>query len=324
MARKFNRKRRPPKLPRSTPDGEHRSVLMAEILAVLDPQPGKILVDATLGFAGHSYALLERLGPTGLLIATDLDTGSIPQATEKLETLRFPFQVFHSNFAGLPGILAQAGVAQVDGVLADLGMSSMQVDDPTRGFSYMRDGPLDMRMDRSRGRTAAELVTELPYEDLAAAFTEFGDEPNAETIAAAIVLNRNAQKIETTKQLRAIIDEASPVQLLLGPGYPPVHKQKLLPATRVFQALRILVNRELANLAQLLRVLPTILKPGGTAAIISFHSGEDRLVKTTFRDGLRLGTYAAASGDPIRPSEEEKLANPRARSAKLRWATTPN
>ncbi len=324
MARKFNRKRRPPKLPRSTPDGEHRSVLHSEVLKVLDPQPGKILVDATLGFAGHAFALLERLGPTGRLIATDLDTGSIPQATEKLETLRFPFQVFHSNFAGLPGVLAQAGVTQVDGLLADLGMSSMQVDDPARGFSFMRDGPLDMRMDRSRGRTAAELVNELSYEELAAAFAEFGDEPHAETIAAAIVLERSTQPLETTKQLRALIDAAAPVQLRLGPGYPPVHKQKLLPTTRVFQALRILVNRELANLTQLLRVLPSILKPGGTAAIISFHSGEDRLVKTTFRDGLRLGIYAAASGDPIRPGEEEKLANPRSRSAKLRWATTPN
>ena len=324
MARKFNRKRRPPKLPRSTPDGEHRSVLHSEVLKVLDPQPGKILVDATLGFAGHAFALLERLGPTGQLIATDLDTGSIPQATEKLETLRFPFQVFHSNFAGLPGVLAQAGVTQVDGLLADLGMSSMQVDDPARGFSFMRDGPLDMRMDRSRGRTAAELVNELSYEELAAAFAEFGDEPHAETIAAAIVLERSTQPLETTKQLRALIDAAAPVQLRLGPGYPPVHKQKLLPTTRVFQALRILVNRELANLTQLLRVLPSILKPGGTAAIISFHSGEDRLVKTTFRDGLRMGIYSAASGDPIRPGEEEKLANPRSRSAKLRWATTPN
>ncbi len=323
MARKFNRKRRPPKLPRSTPDGEHRSVLHAEVLTVLDPQPGQIIVDATLGFAGHALKILERLGPTGLLIATDLDTGSIPQATEKLETLRYPFQVFHSNFAGLPGVLAQAGITHVDAVFADLGMSSMQVDDPSRGFSYMREGPLDMRMDRSRGRTAAELVAELTFEELAAAFTEFGDEPNAETIAAAIVLERNSQPLETTKQLRTLIDTAAPVTLKLGPGYPPVHKQKLLPATRVFQALRILVNRELANLTQLLRVLPDILKPGGTAAIISFHSGEDRLVKTTFRDSQRMGIYAAASGDPIRPSEEEKLANPRSRSAKLRWARLP-
>ncbi len=323
VARKFNRKRRPPKLPRSTPDGEHRSVLRDEVLKVLDPKPGMVIVDATLGFAGHAFAILERLGPTGLLIATDLDTGSIPKATETLETLRYPFQVFHANFAGLPGVLAQAGVTQVDGVLADLGMSSMQVDDPARGFSYMRDGPLDMRMDRSRGRTAAEFVNGATFDELAGAFTEFGDEPNAATIAAAIVLERSERPFETTKQLRATIDLAAPVELRLGPGYPPVHKQKLLPATRVFQALRIAVNRELANLTQLLRVLPSLLKPGGTAAIISFHSGEDRLVKTTFRDARRMGVYAAASGDPIRPSEEEKLANPRSRSAKLRWARLP-
>ncbi len=323
LTRKFHRKRRTRPVPRSTPDGEHRSVLMDDVLRVLDPQPGQILVDGTLGFAGHARELLQHLGPTGLLLATDLDTGSIPVATEKLAAVGHPFRVFHSNFAGLPGLLAEAGVERVDGVLADLGMSSMQVDDPERGFSFMRDGPLDMRMDRTRGRSAKDLVNELTYQELADAFTEFGDEPNAETIAAAIVLERHKQPLETTKQLRALIDAAAPVQLLLGPGYPPVHKQKLLPATRVFQALRILVNRELANLTQLLRVLPNILKPGGTAAIISFHSGEDRLVKTTFRDGVRLGIYAEASGDPIRPSEEEKLANPRSRSAKLRWARTP-
>ncbi len=320
LARKFHRKRRPPKLPRSTPGGEHRPVLLDEVLKALDPRPGQTVVDATLGFAGHSAAVLQRLGPTGLLIATDLDAASIPQATEKLEALRLPFQVFHSNFAGLPGVLAQAGVAYVDALLADLGMSSMQVDDPARGFSFMRDGPLDMRMDRTRGRTAADLVNTLTYEELAAAFAEFGDEPHAETIAAAIVLERSNRPFETTRQLRETIDAAAPVQLLLGPGYPPVHKQKLLPATRVFQSLRILVNRERANLTQLLRVLPDILKPGGTAALVSFHSGEDRLVKAAFRDGLRAGVYAAVSGDPIRPSEEEKAANPRARSAKLRWA----
>lgn len=320
MPRKFHRKRRPPKRPRSTPDGEHRSVLLDEALRTLDVQPGKIIVDCTLGFAGHAAGILERLGPTGLLIATDLDTGSIPLATERLEALRLPFQIFHSNFAGLPAVLAQAGVERVDGVLADLGMSSMQVDDPERGFSFMRDGPLDMRMDRSRGRTAAELVRTLSYEELAQAFTDLGDLPEAEAIAAAIVLERNSRPLATTKQLRELIDEAAPVQLLLGPGYPPVHKQKLLPTTRVFQSLRILVNRELANLAQLLRIVPEILKPGGTAAIISFHSGEDRLVKTTFRDGLRSGIYSAASDDAIRPSEEEKLNNPRSRSAKLRWA----
>jgi len=321
MARKYHRKRREPrhKKDRSTPAGQHRPVLLEEILRTLNPQSGQVFVDCTLGFAGHACELLLRLGPTGMLIATDLDADNLPNAREKLEALGLPFHLHAGNFAGLPSVLAEAGVERVDGLLADLGMSSMQVDDPLRGFSYMRDGPLDMRMDRTRGRTAAELLNSLSAEELANAFTEFGDEPRAEIIAQTIVEKRNDEPLATTFQLRAIIDEAAPVTLMLGPGYPPVHKQKLLPATRVFQSLRILVNRELANLTQLLRVIPQIVKPGGTAAIICFHSGEDRLVKTAFRDGLRSGIYSAGSDDPIRPSEDEKLANPRSRSAKLRW-----
>jgi len=321
MARKYHRKRREPrhKKDRSTPAGQHRPVLLEEILRTLNPQPGQVFVDCTLGFAGHACELLQRLGPTGMLIATDLDADNLPNAREKLEALGLPFHLHAGNFAGLPSVLAEAGVERVDGLLADLGMSSMQVDDPLRGFSYMRDGPLDMRMDRTRGRTAAELLNSLSAEELANAFTEFGDEPRAEIIAQTIVEKRNDEPLATTFQLRAIIDEAAPVTLMLGPGYPPVHKQKLLPATRVFQSLRILVNRELANLTQLLRVIPQIVKPGGSAAIICFHSGEDRLVKTAFRDGLRSGIYSAGSDDPIRPSEDEKLANPRSRSAKLRW-----
>ena len=321
MARKYHRKRREPrhKKDRSTPAGQHRPVLLEEILRTLNPQPGQVFVDCTLGFAGHACELLQRLGPTGMLIATDLDADNLPNAREKLEALGLPFHLHAGNFAGLPSVLAEAGVERVDGLLADLGMSSMQVDDPLRGFSYMRDGPLDMRMDRTRGRTAAELLNSLSAEELANAFNEFGDEPRAEIIAQTIVEKRNDEPLATTFQLRAIIDEAAPVTLMLGPGYPPVHKQKLLPATRVFQSLRILVNRELANLTQLLRVIPQIVKPGGSAAIICFHSGEDRLVKTAFRDGLRSGIYSAGSDDPIRPSEDEKLANPRSRSAKLRW-----
>ncbi|MCU0704219.1 MAG: 16S rRNA (cytosine(1402)-N(4))-methyltransferase RsmH [Fimbriiglobus sp.] len=323
MARKYHRKRRPPRRDRSTPAGEHLPVMLAEVLAALDPKPGMVVVDCTLGFAGHSCELLKRIGPTGLLVATDLDPDNITRATEKLKAVGHPFHAHQGNFAGLPGVLATAGVQQADAVLADLGMSSMQVDDAERGFSFMRDGPLDMRMDRSRGRTAAELLNTLTAEELAAAFTELGDEPEAEKIAAAIVAQRDTKPLERTGELRELIERAAPVTPLLGPGHGPIRKQVMLPTTRVFQALRILVNRELANLTQLLRVLPTILKPGGVAGIISFHSGEDRLVKNAFRDGLRTGVYAAATDDPIRPSEQEKLDNPRARSAKLRWARTP-
>jgi 16S rRNA (cytosine1402-N4)-methyltransferase len=205
-------------------------------------------------------------------------------------------------------------------LLADLGMSSMQVDDRNRGFSFMRDGPLDMRMDRTRGRTADQLLNTLSAEELAACFRDLGDEPRAEQIALAIAAHRKAKSIERTKELRELIDRAAPVQVIRGPGAPPERKQLLGPATRVFQALRILVNRELANLQHLLRMLPSILKPGGAAAIISFHSGEDRLVKVGFRDGFRAGVYSAISADAIRPAFEERRANPRSRSAKLRWA----
>jgi len=320
MARKYHRKRRQPKREPSTPIGEHRPVLLAEVLAVLAPIPGGVYLDGTLGFAGHAVELLRRVGPAGLLIATDLDAVELPRSTAKLQELGFPVVTAHSNFAGLQTVLAAAGVERVDGILADLGMSSMQVDDAERGFSFMRDGPLDMRMDRSRGGTAAELLATLTAEELTAAFTELGDEPQAEAIAVAIVAQREQAPMERTKQLRALIEAAAPIAPLLGPGFGPVRKQIMLPTTRVFQALRMLVNRELGNLQQLLRLLPQVLKPGGTAAIISFHSGEDRLVKAAFRDGLRSGVYSAASDDPIRPSEQEKLDNPRARSAKLRWA----
>ena len=307
------------KFRRSTREGEHRPVLLAEVLAALNPQPGQTVVDCTLGFAGHSLELLKLVGPDGLLIATDLDPANIEPARQKLEAQGGLFAVHHSNFAGLPNILAAEGVTAVDGLLADLGMSSMQVDDRTRGFSFMRDGPLDMRMDPTRGRTAADLIQSLPVDELAACFRDLGDEPKADAIAAAVVTQRQVAPILRTKELRELIERAAPVILDRAPKAPPERKQRMAPMTRVFQALRILVNRELANLQQLLRVLPAILKPGGTAVLISFHSGEDRLIKAAFRDGQRAGVYDQITPDPIRPGFDERRANPRSRSAKLRW-----
>jgi 16S rRNA (cytosine1402-N4)-methyltransferase len=317
------KKRRPfwrKRVRRSTAAGEHKAVLLAEVLAALDPQPGQTVVDCTLGFAGHSAEFLKRVAPDGLLIATDLDPANIEPARTKLEAVGGLFALHHSNFAGLPHVLAAEGVAGADCLLADLGMSSMQVDDRGRGFSFMRDGPLDMRMDPTRGRTAAELLNTLSAEELAAALRDFGDEPLADAIAAAVVGQRKTRPIERTKELRELVEAAAPVRIDRTPGAPPERKQKLAPTTRVFQALRILVNRELANLQQLLRILPDVLNPGGRAAVISFHSGEDRLVKAALRDGLRAGVYDAISEEPLRPTFEERRENPRSRSAKLRWA----
>jgi 16S rRNA (cytosine1402-N4)-methyltransferase len=304
---------------RSTPAGEHRPVLLKEVLTALRPAPGEVAVDCTLGWGGHAVELLRRIGPNGRLIGFDLDGENLPHVQERLSALGFPFSLHHSNFAALPALLAQEGLDGTDLLLADLGMSSMQVDDSGRGFSYRRDGPLDMRMDRQRGRSAAQLLATLDQAALAEALRELGDEPHADKIAAAVVAARSESPPQTTAELAQLISEAvgqtGTWRLQPQPG-----KWELHPAARTFQALRILVNRELANLEQLLRVLPTCLRPGGRAAIISFHSGEDRLVKAAFRDGLRTGVYRAVGDEPVRASSDERFSNPRSRSAKLRWA----
>lgn len=308
---------------RSTPPGQHRPVLLAEVLHALSPQPGEVAVDCTLGFAGHAEAILERLGSTGKLIGVDRDADHLPAAGERLAATGRPFAVHQSNFAALPTILSQDQVPGVDVLLADLGMSSMQVDDPQRGFSYARPGPLDMRMDRSRGRTAAEVLTNISVEALADALRELGDEPDAERIARAIIEATRQRPIETTSELADVVGTCAGRPVRREAGWrvrPKPGKWQLHPAARTFQALRILVNRELANLQALLRVLPQVLNPGGRAAIITFHSGEDRLVKAAFKEGLRMGVFAAISDDPIRATAAERQANPRSRSAKLRWA----
>jgi 16S rRNA (cytosine1402-N4)-methyltransferase len=292
-------------------------VLLDEVLNALDPQPGARVVDCTVGWAGHAVELLRRAGPAGRLIGIDLDADNLPHARQRLEAISCPFTLHHGNFAGLPGILARHGIEAVDAIVADLGMSSMQVDDPERGFSYVRDGPLDMRMDRSRGRTAAQVLATISEADFGQALRELGDEPEAERIVAAIVAARGRKPLERTGDLAQVLLAAAGTTWRL---HPAPGQWNLHPAARTFQALRILVNRELGNLEQLLRVLPSCLAPGGRAALICFHSGEDRLVKTAFRDGLRAGLYVQVSPDPVRASWAERTANPRARSAKLRWA----
>jgi 16S rRNA (cytosine1402-N4)-methyltransferase len=292
----------------------HIPVLLNDVLRVLDPQPGQQIVDCTLGLGGHSAELLRRIQPGGKLIGLDFDPANIALARATLQQVGGDFSLHHSNFAGVDNILAAKGMEHVDAILADVGVASPQIDDPARGFSYRRPGPLDMRMDPTRGQPASALVNRMTEKELAAAFLELGDETDAPEIARLIVQRRQESPIMTTEQLTAIVCEARDFTLQRAAG------AKLHPAARTFQALRMLVNRELANLQRLLDIAPTLLKPGGVIAVISFHSGEDRLVKQSFRDHTRAGIYREIADDPIIATPDEAAKNPRSRSAKLRWA----
>jgi 16S rRNA (cytosine1402-N4)-methyltransferase len=297
-------------------EARHVPVLLEQVLEVLNPRAGQTVVDCTLGLGGHAAELLRRIGPTGKLIGIDFDPANLVLARAKLEKVApaKSFSLHHNNFAAIATVLAQENVEGVDAVLADIGVASTQIDDPERGFSYKKPGPLDMRMDPTRGQPASALLARISEEDLADALLELGDETDASKIARLFVQRRKEAAITRTEELMAIVCEARDFTLQRAMG------AKLHPAARTFQALRILVNRELANLDNLLRVLPSCLAPGGKAAIISFHSGEDRRVKQSFRENQRLGVYAAVSGEPVVATEEEIEGNPRARSAKLRWA----
>lgn len=295
--------------------------MLSQTLDALSPQPNQTIVDCTVGLGGHAAAILERLKPHGRLIGIDMDTENLADARVKLQRVRgregtVRFDLIHGNFAELPSVLHGAGVklGAVDGVLADIGVASTQIDNPSRGFSYRRPGPLDMRMDPTRGEPASTLVNTLSEDELVEALLEYGDETDAPRIARLIVQRRQHQPLTTTEQLMAIVCEARNFTIERA-----AHA-KLHPAARTFQAIRIMVNTELDNLDQLLLDLPRVLKPAGTAAIITFHSGEDRRVKHAFRDGQRAGIYSADSRDPLIADEVERKRNPRSRPAKLRWA----
>ena len=292
----------------------HIPVLLGQAMAALDPRPGQTIADCTLGLGGHSVELLRRIQPNGRLIAIDFDTASIECARPALDQVGGEFLIHHGNFAALDRILAAEGIEAVDAILADLGVASPQLDDPSRGFSYRKPGPLDMRMDRSRGQPASVLLGRLSERAIADALLELGDETDAPKIARLIVQRRQQSPIVTTLDLTRIVCEARDFTLQRAAG------AKLHPAARTFQALRMLVNREPGNLQRLLAVAPAMLRPGGRIAVISFHSGEDRLVKQSFREGLRGGIYSEITDDPVVATAEEQTINPRSRSAKLRRA----
>jgi 16S rRNA (cytosine1402-N4)-methyltransferase len=290
----------------------HLPVLVEDVVEALKLREGMVVVDCTVGLGGHSSEILRRIGPAGRLIGMDFDKANVERTREKLSGGNVVLR--HGNFAGVPKVLAEEGIEKVDGLLADLGVASPQIDDPSRGFSYREDGPLDMRMDNSRGETAAAVVNRMGEEELAKLLMELGDEEDAFEIATLIVERRAKKRIERTGELMEIICEARSFTLKRAAG------AKLHPAARTFQALRMIVNRELANLQRLLAVIPQVVRGGGRAVIIGFHSGEDRLVKRAFKEGLELGVYSEIAREPVVASEEEQRRNPRSRSAKLRWA----
>ena len=308
-----------------TPAGTHRPVMVREILEVLAPRPGDLAVDATLGHGGHAREILPRLQPGGHLIGLDADPIELPKAEARLRALGFgpeTLTVRRSNFAGLPQVLVDDFGARLwaenqphtaalqpgaNIILADLGVSSMQIDDPARGFSVKLEGPLDMRMNPERGQPASALLQRLKPEALADLLAEYADEPDAALLATALAGKKFATTTELARAARAAL--------------PRLHKDAAdLAVRRVFQALRIAVNDEFSALETFLRQLPMCLKSGGRAAILTFHSGEDRRVKKAFAAGFREGLYSEITREVIRPSAEERYSNPRSAPAKLRWA----
>ena len=301
-----------------TPAGMHRPICVAEILDLLKPQPGEVGLDATLGFGGHAQELLARLLPGGHLFGIDVDPLEQPRTEARLRALGFGPDVLtvrRMNFSRLAELRPEAG-GGFDVVLADLGVSSMQIDNPQRGFSFKADGPLDLRLDPGSGPSASELLLCITRPALRELLVDNADEPHAVALAAAL----QGQYLQTTTELADRVRRAVAAMLprKLPEGERKVEIQKALQ--RTFQALRIAVNDEFAVLERFLLDLPACLKPGGRVAVLSFHSGEDRRVKKAFQAGERSGVYARVAADFIRPSFDEQRANPRSSSAKLRWA----
>ena len=302
----------------STPAGMHISICVNEILDFLQIQPGQQGLDATLGYGGHTRRMLEKLQGQGHMYALDVDPIEIVKTKKRLESLGFGEDILtikQTNFRNIDKVAQEAG--GFDFILADLGVSSMQIDNPDRGFTYKFDGPLDLRLDPEKGESAAERLREVSYEELVGMFQENSDEPYAEEIATVIMKrNRTKKYVETTTQMKEVIEEAL--------SFVPEKERKEAvkkSCQRCFQALRIDVNSEFEVLYDFLDKLPDALRPGGRVAILTFHSGEDRMVKKSFRYLEDKGIYQKSSRECLRPSKEECFQNPRARSAKLRRAT---
>ena len=301
----------------STPAGMHISICVQEILTFLQIQPGMNGLDATLGYGGHSRKMLEALQGRGHLYALDVDPIEIVKTTKRLREAGFSEEIFtpiSENFANIDRVAEQYG--PFDFLLADLGVSSMQIDNPERGFSYKQEGPLDLRLNPQNGEPASERLRKMNREEIEGMLIDNSDEPYAAEIARAIAgRNRKGQKIDTTTKLAELIGETL--------AFLPEKERKEAvkkSCARVFQALRIDVNSEFEVLEAFLTKLSSCMAPGGRIAILTFHSGEDRLVKRAFKEGKKAGIYSEVAEDVIRPSSEECAKNPRAKSTKMRWA----
>lgn len=301
-----------------TPAGTHRSIMVKEILEALAPRPGDTAVDATLGYGGHAKEILKAILPGGRLYGFDRDPLELRRTTERLSASVIPpeapdgtFVPVNANFSTIADYFAASGIGGADVFLADLGLSSMQIDNPERGFSYKQNGPLDMRMNSEKGQSAREFLAEAPEGRLRDILSANADEAMAAEIARAICLRRRS--LATTRDLAEAICSVFPKLAFKDP-------EMTKTLRRCFQAIRIEVNGEFSSLETLLASLPSILRPGGRAAFLSFHSGEDRRVETAFEAGLASGLYSFVSTDVIRPGHEERYNNPRSTSAKLRWA----
>lgn len=301
----------------STPAGMHISICVQEILTFLQIKPGMKGLDATLGYGGHSRKMLEALQGRGHLYALDVDPIEIVKTTKRLREAGFSEEIFtpiSENFANVDRVAEQYG--SFDFLLADLGVSSMQIDNPERGFSYKQEGPLDLRLNPQNGEPASERLQKMNREEIEGMLIDNSDEPYAAEIARAIAGKlRKGQKIDTTTKLAELIGETL--------DFLPEKERKEAvkkSCARVFQALRIDVNSEFEVLEAFLTKLPSCMAPGGRIAILTFHSGEDRLVKRAFKEGKKAGIYSEVAEDVIRPSSEECAKNPRAKSTKMRWA----
>lgn len=287
----------------------HVSVLLNEVLELLDPKPGGFFIDGTTDGGGHATAVIERIGPDGMFLGLDWDKGMVERLKEKFKAIKSKVIIEHSNYAEVKKVMERHGLPRADGLLLDLGFSSTQLEDE-RGMSFQKDEPLDMRYDMTADTsTAADVVNGLPEKELADTIYQYGEERMSRRIAKHIVEQRRKKKIHTTKDLADMVASA------VGKGY---EKGRIHPATRVFQALRIYVNKELDNLETVLADCVDIIKPGGHIAIISFHSLEDRIVKTRFKEMEKAGKGNILTKKPITATEDEIRQNPRSRSAKLR------